>query len=376
MFDGKVFGEEMVAIVRSYVDRQVQPLLAQIRDLSAQVEALSAREPVKGDSVTVDDVAPLLADLVDKAVSAIPPAIAPAAIEPDYDAITGHVEVLVAEAVGALPPPEPGKSVDAAEVEAMVAHHVGAAVAALPAPTVSLDSSEFDDLVSRAAGQVASSIVVPTAPDPIELDYDRILREVRSIVDAAVEGLPVPKDGKNLTADDARPLIEDLVSRAVAALPVAKDGIGMAGMLIDRDGKLKATMTDGTLHDLGTVVGRDADMEALKSHLGDLVAAIPVPENGKNGFELDDFDIERIDERTLKFKFERGNELHTFELEFPVMIYRGVYQDGKDYTRGDVVTWAGSLWHCERAATSKPDSGEDWKLIVKRGRDGKNLTDK
>jgi hypothetical protein len=48
--------------------------------------------------------------------------------------------------------------------------------------------------------------------------------------------------------------------------------------------------------------------------------------------------------------------------------YRGVWQPGL-HDRGAVVTMGGSLWLCFRATTTKPGSGgDDWKLIVKRGR--------
>lgn len=55
------------------------------------------------------------------------------------------------------------------------------------------------------------------------------------------------------------------------------------------------------------------------------------------------------------------------------LIYQGVYQDGKQYERGDVATWAGSLWHCNAETLTKPGEGSrDWQLVVKRGRDGKD----
>jgi hypothetical protein len=55
------------------------------------------------------------------------------------------------------------------------------------------------------------------------------------------------------------------------------------------------------------------------------------------------------------------------------LTYQGVYQDGKSYELGDVVTWAGSTWHCNDATISKPgESTKGWTLMVKRGRDGKD----
>jgi hypothetical protein len=56
----------------------------------------------------------------------------------------------------------------------------------------------------------------------------------------------------------------------------------------------------------------------------------------------------------------------------PGLTYCGVYVDGRTYEKGDLVTWAGSAWHCNATTTSKPGDGAAvWTLMVKRGRDGK-----
>jgi hypothetical protein len=53
--------------------------------------------------------------------------------------------------------------------------------------------------------------------------------------------------------------------------------------------------------------------------------------------------------------------------------FEGVYQDGKSYDFGQLVTWAGSSWHCNEPTTTKPgDGSKAWTLMVKRGRDGKD----
>lgn len=59
------------------------------------------------------------------------------------------------------------------------------------------------------------------------------------------------------------------------------------------------------------------------------------------------------------------------------LAYRGVFQAGQRYDVGDVVTWDGSAWHChEPETTGRPgDGAPGWKLIVKRGRDGRDLRD-
>jgi len=56
--------------------------------------------------------------------------------------------------------------------------------------------------------------------------------------------------------------------------------------------------------------------------------------------------------------------------------YEGVYQDGKSYDVGNLVTWGGSMWHANESTTTKPGEGSKaWTLTVKRGRDGKDGRD-
>jgi hypothetical protein len=56
----------------------------------------------------------------------------------------------------------------------------------------------------------------------------------------------------------------------------------------------------------------------------------------------------------------------------PQLRYRNVFQEGQSYAPGDVVTWGGSMWHCNAPTTDKPGDGQSvWTLAVKRGRDGK-----
>ena len=52
--------------------------------------------------------------------------------------------------------------------------------------------------------------------------------------------------------------------------------------------------------------------------------------------------------------------------------YLGVYVSGKTYDVGDLVTDHGSLFYCCTTTTARPESSPDWKLMVKRGRDGKD----
>jgi hypothetical protein len=56
--------------------------------------------------------------------------------------------------------------------------------------------------------------------------------------------------------------------------------------------------------------------------------------------------------------------------------YKDVYDAGADYARGDLVTDDGSLWLCKaETTTDRPGRSAAWKLICKRGKDGKNATE-
>jgi hypothetical protein len=50
--------------------------------------------------------------------------------------------------------------------------------------------------------------------------------------------------------------------------------------------------------------------------------------------------------------------------------YLGVWRAGVEYSEGSLLTYDGSLWYCNKAANSKPGTGDDaWTLCVKHGRD-------
>lgn len=52
-------------------------------------------------------------------------------------------------------------------------------------------------------------------------------------------------------------------------------------------------------------------------------------------------------------------------------VYQGVFEADKLYTRGLLATWGGSLWLSLNDTRSKPGENGDWRLIVKKGSDGR-----
>jgi hypothetical protein len=262
-----------------------------------------------------------------------------------------------------------------AEATAMIVkEHVAKAVSPL------LD--RIDALEKRPAGPDDVVILrlvqdevakIPPPENGKDADLELVASLVAEQVKEAVEAIPAPQDGKSVEIEDVVPLIEAEVSKAVAALPVPRS---IKGVVVDREGKAVFTYSDGSTENIGQVVGKDGtdvDWAAVEAKLRELVDAIPKPKDGKDGFNLDDFDCQPVDERTIKLMFTQGDTVHSYELEFPVIIDRGVFKAGETYARGDAVSWGGSLWIAQKETSEKPDGPDSgWRLSVKKGRDGKD----
>lgn len=65
--------------------------------------------------------------------------------------------------------------------------------------------------------------------------------------------------------------------------------------------------------------------------------------------------------------------------ERPTLTYCGVYEQGRVYERGNVVTCAGHMWHANERTSKSPGFGvaytKEWQLACKAGRDGRDGKD-
>ena len=466
-FDGEEFGKMIVEAVNSSIERSVTPLIKRIEALeSIDVKALVADAvqaipvPQDGKSVTMDDVRPMLVDMVkesgdeleqllgvmvDKAVSELPPAKDGKDADPvDMEAVRAMIveeckdvraaleqtigpemqealAVQVAEAVKAIPVPkdgEPGKDADPVDVDALklaitdevkaslpdIASLVEDAVKALPpakdgkdADPVDVDALKLaiiDDvkaslpdvgaMVSKAVSEI--TIEVPELPDIDGMITERVHGITAKAVEdyhRIVKAIPTPRDGqdgKSVTVDDVRPIIDDAVSKAVAAIPVPKDGRDGADVMDafqDKHGHLILTFSDGRTKDIGQVVGDDGvdcDFTRVWELIDEKLEKWPKPKDGRDGLGFDDLSVEYDNERTFKFVFARDDQRKEFEFRMPVILDRGVFVDGKTYERGDSVSWAGSSWIAQvDGATQKPGEGNtEWRLATKRGKSGRD----
>lgn len=119
------------------------------------------------------------------------------------------------------------------------------------------------------------------------------------------------------------------------------------------------------------LVAQIADLQAKNAELQAALDAIPQGKNGVDGLGFDDMAAEYDGERTITLRFQRDEIVKEFAFAMPVVIDRGVWREG-EYKAGDAVTWGGSLWIAQKDTGAKPESGEDWRLAVKRGRDGRS----
>lgn len=107
-------------------------------------------------------------------------------------------------------------------------------------------------------------------PRPIDgkdgesIDFDNL----RLLVEKEVGKIPRPKDGINLTIDDISPFVISYINEkfnSISAPKDGKDGVGLAGAIINRDGELIITCSNGMVIPLGNVVGRDGNDVSDKS---------------------------------------------------------------------------------------------------------------
>jgi hypothetical protein len=311
-------------VVKELVQQTLGPLVAELERLKGENASLVTQ--VSGLSLKVNAF-----EAIQKSVQTAAPL--------DTAILERLVSLEVSKAVSAIRVPEDGKSVTAEELQPLVSSAVWKAVAELPQPK---------DGAPGADGQVG-----PVGP-------------------AGADG----RDGNDVSMD----VVEGLVTRAIAALPKAKDGIGLAGALIDREGQLVVTLTDGTSKALGLVVGKDADPSEVRSLVVEEVAKIPRPKDGEKGADgrdgtLENIKLAQIDERTWQWQFKDGTPVEGGSIRVPTLIFRDYWDAEKAYEPGDVVMRDGSSWLAV-ADNVKAQPGTNlgaaaWRLIAKRGRDGR-----
>lgn len=411
MFNGEAFGREMVSVVKDYVDRATAPLHARISTLEAVAPQHGEPGP-QGRGIASAEIRNglLILRLTDDHEIVVGDVKGADGAPPDLEAINatirGVVKEVVTEAVTDLELPQ-GEQGERGEPGAAGATPEAVAEILLHGVT------DFDDRLKARVDEAVSALTLPQgergeqgqpgedgiSPEP-EVIAELMVDTVKALVDEVVAALPLQqgeqgdpgprgepgRDGispePEQVAEAMAGTVKSLVEEAVAALPLqkgdpgergergepGKDGRGLAACLIDRNGHLIATFSDGSTADIGPVLGRDGTdgKDGERGHDG---------KDGRDGFNLDDFDVNMSEDgRTIILSFAQGEQRFDAELKFPAPIYRGVFKAEDVYEPGDLVTWGGSLWHCDAKTSEKPEAGP-WRLCVRKGRDGKDGKD-
>ncbi|NNS63396.1 phage gp6-like head-tail connector protein [Escherichia coli] len=230
--------------------------------------------------------------------------------------------------------------------------------------------------VSKMVSEAVSAIELPKAPELPDLSQS-ITDAAQSAVKQALESLPKPKDGKSVSAEDLRSLVEEVVSASLpepvdveklaedvaANIPVPEPGSdGKDALSIE----LEPFIDEKKSYPRGTYATHNGGI--WRSH---------EKTHGMRGWEcivdgVSNVDITQDNQRTFSISLERASgavEVKSFDV--PVTIYRDVFKAGTEYQPGDTVTWGGSMWHCNEPTTDKPGEtgSKGWTLAVKKGRD-------
>ena len=248
--------------------------------------------------------------------------------------------------------PVVGRDADPVEVARLVTVEVARQVAEIEIPTPApLTPADLRPLVGEVVtAEVERQVAeLPPATPGRDADPAEVARLVTVEVARQVAEIEIPTPAP-LTPADLRPLVGEVVNaevaRQVEAIEPARDGRGIAGALVDGDGALVLTLTDGSTLKAGRVTGRD-------------------------GADLEDLQLTTDDGRTFRLEAKAGGRRVSCTFKWPGVVDRGIWRE-RAYDAGDGVTYKGSYWLAERETDRRPgDDDSGWRLAVKRGRDGR-----
>jgi hypothetical protein len=219
--DPETVARHLRAAIEPEIEALVSQRVAEINVPPATIDrdalAAAAREavaalpvPRDGADVDMDAVRALIVEEVAK-VPAPKDGHTPTAEE-----IAPLVDKAVADAVAALPPPAPGKDADMDLVRQFIQEEF----ANLPVPKDGETPS--DERLREIAAPIIAEAVAALPPAQPGKDADPA--EIRRMVEEAVSAIPAPKDGETPTPEAIRGVVEEVVKAAVEALPKPKDG--------------------------------------------------------------------------------------------------------------------------------------------------------
>lgn len=160
-----------------------------------------------------------------------------------------------------------------------------------------------------------------------------------------------------------------------------KDAADLLETVIDRHGHLIVTFSDGRTKDVGPVVGHDGapglhgksvELHELTAQIQAAVDAIPRPKDGRDGVDgmtIEDVDLTFDEKAGWELRVSAAGRTKAFPLPLPFDV--GPWTAGETYPAGAGVSWDGGYWIAKALTHEQPGSGADWRLCVRRGKQGK-----
>ena len=243
-------------------------------------------------------------------------------------------------------------------------------------PRIQAISEAMEAIKAENAALKAQIEAMPTPKDGKDADEEAIGKKITADLEVALKGwldarlLEAKDELKSCEPEGLKATVDSAVSEAVKSIPAPKDGkdgekgekgedgAGIADLLIDRDGALVATYTDGRMKSLGRVVGEDGKDG----------------ENGKDGLSLESFAME-YDAQSHEIVLEARAAGEKKSVRFPAGGIRaaGYWRENSAVKAGEAWTHDGCLWIARRDTSAKPEAkSEDWQLAARKGRDGED----
>lgn len=317
----------------------------------AAAELITLPEPIPGkdaEPVDLDALAKAAADLVKVDLDAVAALVQVPEPIPGKDAEPVDLEALAKAAADLIEVPEPVPGKDAEPVDLDALAKAAAALVQVPEPMPGKDAEPVDlEALAKAAAEfvqlpkvdlallaaeAAALVVVPEPIKPQEVDLDELARSAAALV-------PVPKalpaeHGRDALDLEILPDIDETKQYPRGTYAAHRGGLwksyerthGMRGWECIVDGIDGVTVTQDSVREFSVTLSKSSGASAVQ------------------------------------------------KFSLPVQVYKGVYREGEPYEANDTATWAGSVWACNKdATTDKPGTSEDWTLVVKAGRPGKDL---
>lgn len=242
-----------------------------------------------------------------------------------------------------------GKDCDMAAVKAMVEEAVKRIE--IPVPANGRDGKD---------GANGKSVTLADVRPLIDEAVKTIRDESLQVVDVAVKAIPVPKDGRD--GRDGKDGVDGKDGRDGKDGERGEkgaDGIGMAGAMLDRDGELLITLTNGEVKKLGVVAGKDGRDG----------------KDGADGLSFESFEMDYLEEtHEVRLKAAAGGRVK--EIRFPAggITLGGYWRDGSKAKALQVFSHDGNAYIAKCATSTKPSpTSDDWVLMARRGRDGETV---